>query len=146
MTTEGTKVNLEPLLALARSHNSRSRYRRMRELLPGIEAAREAGTSHAAILETLRSDYELDIEPGTYTVYLARLRASARARSCLVPSPSSQPRPSPSLSTTRAAVTEAANPAAISKETLAPSPHKPPGVSPAAWTAMQAAENRSRKR
>lgn len=63
----------DALMALATSGEGRKKIARLRELLPQIEAAVEAGVTQAKIIEVLNQQ-GLDITQNTYSVMLSRLR------------------------------------------------------------------------
>lgn len=163
MTAEDSGVELEPLLALARSASRCVKYQRMRELYPSILAARAALVPHKLIIRTLNAEYGLDIDAGTYNTYLGRLKNEATA---LTASPQGgrsegadeyakgvRPRITDNPYTTSvqtSPVTPARAELRFPLPAIRPSePNsgvKPPGVSPAAWAAMQARQAAQRQK
>lgn len=160
---DDAEQELDPLLALARHGNYSVKYQQMRKLLPRIVAAREAHVPHRVIIKTLKTEYGLDIDPGTYGTYLFRLRAEAKSVDHIRPDDDSlQMNVSNALDTTnhktaqgpkaietRTEDTPRPRPAGVTAkesrlretETTAHSAMqstKPPGMTHAAWIAEQA--------
>lgn len=72
-----TQTPASALLSLAKSSTGRTKMGRFRQLLPEIEAARQAGATHQAIVDVLRSQ-GLELSEKTYSVMLARARAKTK--------------------------------------------------------------------
>jgi hypothetical protein len=62
----------QKLAALA-TEQQLSNFRRLKDLLPDIEAAFEAGATRKAVVAVLKSE-GLDITPETFSVYMGRLK------------------------------------------------------------------------
>jgi hypothetical protein len=69
MADENIKLALRALA----TEKEISNFQRMKNLLPDIEAALEAGATRKAVIATLKSE-GLDIAPDTFSVYMGRLK------------------------------------------------------------------------
>lgn len=65
------------LQSLAQASDKRSKMGRLREVLPDIEAAKNAGVSNAKIVEALNAEHDLQLTVKTFEMMLYRLRKEA---------------------------------------------------------------------
>lgn len=68
------------LQSLAQAGENRSKMGRLREVLPDIEAAKNAGVSNAKIVEALNAKHDLQLNVKTFEMMLYRLRKESSER------------------------------------------------------------------